>query len=114
MTNTIVTIEKPKPLVSRALRLTVPERVDVSGGVRLPLDEDAVQALVPILEREQIESVAVVFLHAYVNPAHEQRTAAILHEKMPGLSITLSSRSARRCASTSAPRRQSRTPMCSL
>ena len=40
-----LTIEKPQPLVPRALRFTVPERVDVHGEVRLPLDEAAVRAL---------------------------------------------------------------------
>ena len=63
-----LTIEKPKPLVPRALRLTVPERVDVHGAVRLPLDEAAVRALVPFLREQRIESVAVAFLHSYVNP----------------------------------------------
>ena len=40
-----LTIEKPKPLVPRALRFTVPERIDVHGKVRLALDEAAVRAL---------------------------------------------------------------------
>ena len=40
-------IDKPKPLVPRSLRFTVPERVDAHGDVRLPLDEAAVRALVP-------------------------------------------------------------------
>ncbi len=39
-----LTIEKPQPLVPRSLRFTVPERVDVHGKVRLPLDEAAVAA----------------------------------------------------------------------
>ena len=34
-----LTIDKPKPLVPRALRFTVPERIDAHGGMRLPLDE---------------------------------------------------------------------------
>ena len=41
-----LSIENPKPLVPRALRFTVPERIDVHGQVRLPLDEAAVRALV--------------------------------------------------------------------
>jgi N-methylhydantoinase A len=86
-----LTIEKPKPLVPRALRLTVPERVDVHGKVRLPLDEAAVKALVPVLKEQRIESVAVAFIHSYVNPAHERRTREILQQEMPGLWVTLSS-----------------------
>src|SRR3954464_11547832 len=49
-----LTIEKPKPLVPRALRLTVPERVDVHGKVRLALDEAAVRAHVDFLRDNRI------------------------------------------------------------
>jgi N-methylhydantoinase A len=86
-----LTIEKPLPLVPRSLRFTVPERVDVHGKVRLALDEDAVAARVTALRNAGIEAVAICFLHSYVNPAHEQRAAAILKDAMPELSITLSS-----------------------
>jgi N-methylhydantoinase A len=86
-----LTIEKPAPLVPRALRVTVPERVDVHGGVRLALDEKAVEQQVAWLRDNGIEAVAICFMHSYVNPAHEQRTGAILKEALPNLSITLSS-----------------------
>ena len=86
-----LTIEKPNPLVPRALRLTVPERVDVHGAVRLPLDEGAVKALVPFLKENRIESVAVAFIHSYVNPSHERRTREILQQELPDLWVTLSS-----------------------
>ena len=45
-------IRLPEPLVPRHLRLPVPERVDATGRVLLPLDEDAVRALVPGLRAE--------------------------------------------------------------
>jgi N-methylhydantoinase A len=86
-----ISIEKPEPLVPRHLRFTVPERVDAAGGVRLPLDEGAVHALVPSLQREAIGAVAVAFLHAYAHPAHEERVRAILSAALPDLSIALSS-----------------------
>ncbi|WP_421999995.1 hydantoinase/oxoprolinase family protein [Reyranella sp.] len=86
-----LTIEKPRPLVPRARRLTVPERIDVHGAVRLALDEDAVRAAARSLAADGIESVAVAFMHAYVNPAHERRTREILKEEMPGLWVTLAS-----------------------
>jgi N-methylhydantoinase A len=86
-----LTIEKPPPLVPRSLRFTVPERVDVHGNVRLALDEDAVAVSVVALRDAGIEAVAICFLHSYVNPAHEQRAAAILKDAMPELNITLSS-----------------------
>ncbi len=85
-----LSIEKPKPLVPRALRFTVPERMDVHGNVRVPLDESAVAGLAPSLREQGVESVAFAFLHSYVNPTHEQRAAAVLKQKMPELWITLS------------------------
>src|SRR5215475_7662108 len=52
-----LTIDKPKPLVPRSLRFTVPERVDIHGKVRLALDEDAVAARVAALRDASIEAV---------------------------------------------------------
>jgi N-methylhydantoinase A len=86
-----LSIEKPQPLVPRSLRVTVPERVDVNGGVRLALDEQAVAERVAFLRDNCIEAVAICFMHSYVNPAHEQRAGAILRGALPNLSITLSS-----------------------
>src|SRR5205814_10378924 len=57
-------ITLPEPLVPRHLRLPVPERMDNEGNVLLPLDEHAVMDLVPLLERERVQSVAVGFMHA--------------------------------------------------
>lgn len=85
-----LSIEKPVPLVPRALRFTVPERVDVHGAVRLRLDENAVRALAPALRAAGVESVALAFIHSYANPEHERRAAAVLAAEMPGLWITLS------------------------
>ena len=85
-----LTIEKPKPLVPRALRVTVPERVDVHGAVRLPLDEAAVEGQIGFLRHNGIASVAICFMHSYANPEHERRAGTILARAMPELSITLS------------------------
>lgn len=86
-----LSIDKPKPLVPRSQRFTVPERIDAHGQVRLPLDEAAVRALASQLRALDVASIAIAFLHAYANPAHERRAAEILAEEMPGISITLSS-----------------------
>jgi len=84
-------IQKPKPMVGRELRLTVPERVDVHGEVRLPLDEAAVLRAAQRLRDDKIEAVAVAFIHAYVNPAHERRVREILGDVCPEISVTVSS-----------------------
>jgi len=86
-----LSIDKPKPLVPRSLRFTVPERIDSHGAVRLPLDEAAVCALAPQLRAANVQAVAFAFLHSYANPDHERRAGAILQAAMPELSITLSS-----------------------
>lgn len=84
-------LQKPSPLVPRDLRFTVPERMDARGTVQLPLDEQAVQALVPQLRDACVESIAIAFLHAYANPAHEQRVRALLQEALPDVTISISS-----------------------
>jgi N-methylhydantoinase A len=81
----------PEPLIPRALRLTVPERLDNEGRVLLPLDEAAVVALVPTLMAEKIESIAVGYLHAFVNSDHERRTRDILAHHLPDVPVSLSS-----------------------
>ncbi len=81
----------PEPLVPRYLRLPVPERLDNTGKILRPLDEAAVHALIPVLRRENVESIAVGLLHAFVNPVHERRIRDILNAAMPDIPISLSS-----------------------
>ena len=82
-------IRLPEPLVPRRLRLPVTERIDAKGQVRLPLEEAEIAALLPALEG--VESVAVGFLHSYVNDTHERRVRDLLAALRPDLSVTLSS-----------------------
>jgi N-methylhydantoinase A len=84
-------MERPKPLVPRYRRHTVPERVAADGSVLLPLDEAAAKALIPVLKGQKVDAVAVCLLHSYVNAAHERRVGEILEAGLPGVSITLSS-----------------------
>ena len=86
-----VMIDRPPPLVPRWLRLPVRERLNAQGEALIALDEASVRALIPALEKEGVESLAIGFLHSYANPAHEQRAAEIVAKAMPGLSISLSS-----------------------
>lgn len=84
-------MDRPAPLVSRELRLEVTERMAADGSVLLALDEAGLLRLTDILRTERIEAVAISFLHAYVNPAHEERARALLAAAMPELAITISS-----------------------
>jgi N-methylhydantoinase A len=81
----------PEPLVPRYLRLPVPERLDNTGNILRPLDEAAVHALIPLLRQENVESVAVGLLHAFVNPVHERRIGALLQQQLPDVPVSLSS-----------------------
>jgi N-methylhydantoinase A len=82
---------KPAPLVARDLRFGIPERLDGRGNVLIPLDESAVRALAPKLKAKGIESIAIGYMHAYLDGKHERRTRDILAEMLPDVSITLSS-----------------------
>lgn len=86
-----ITIVKPEPLIPRWWRYAVPERLAADGSVLLPLDEQALHALARTLRDERIESVALCFLHAHVNPAHERRALEILQPLLPGVLFSLSS-----------------------
>ena len=86
-----VFIDKPVPLVPRRLRFTVPERIDINGEVLTPLDEKAARALVPRVQAMGVTSVAVGFLHSYMNPQHEERIRDLLQEIAPELAVSLSS-----------------------
>src|SRR3954470_6996074 len=82
--------EKPPPLVPRDRAVGVVERLGPAGEGLIPLDDDSVRDAAALLAREQVESVAVCLLHAYVNPEHEQRIGEILAEELPGVPISLS------------------------
>lgn len=103
----------PEPLVPRHFRLTVPERLDRQGRVLLPLDESAVRGLAPYLRSERIESIAVGFLHGFVDPKHERRAAEILAQELPEVPISLSSEVSPEMREWSASRPPPPTRMCS-
>ena len=86
-----VHFEKPPPLVPRHLCYGIPERLDARGEVVVPLDEDALRATAQELSSTGIESLAVCFLHSYVNDVHEKRAGEILKEVLPGVRVSLSS-----------------------
>jgi N-methylhydantoinase A len=81
---------KPDPLVPLELTRELPERVRADGTVELPLDSDAARAAVGDLAGHGAEAIAVVFLHSYANPDHEQQVRAIAAEVAPDLHVTLS------------------------
>jgi N-methylhydantoinase A len=83
--------QKPKPLVPRYLCFGVPERLDAQGQVLTPFDKEAARRIATRLKEEEVESIAVCLLHAYVNPAHEQQLGNTLSEIVPDVVVSLSS-----------------------
>jgi N-methylhydantoinase A len=77
------TYPAPPPIARRRARIPIPERLDYTGDVLLPLDEEAVRRGVRRLRQLGVRSVAVMFLFSFVNPAHELRAAEIVREEFP-------------------------------
>jgi N-methylhydantoinase A len=82
--------EKPAPLVPRRLRFELTERLDATGSVLTPLDLAEVEALAEQIAKLDIEAVAVCFLHAHINPQHEQAVADILRKRLQNCFISVS------------------------
>ena len=81
---------KHVPLVPRALRFEVRERLTAEGTVHVPLDEASVLEVCERLKRERIDAVAIMLLHCYVNPDHEARVKAIVRRELPHAFVTAS------------------------
>ncbi|HEX5452383.1 MAG TPA: hydantoinase/oxoprolinase N-terminal domain-containing protein, partial [Stellaceae bacterium] len=81
----------PEQLVPRRLRLGVRERLRADGRVEVPLDPASLDRAIAALQEEQVEAVAVCYLHAWRDPRHEEATRAALNRALPGLYISLSS-----------------------
>ncbi len=82
---------KPPPLVPRHHSYGVRERIDANGDVVLPLELEDVHNAASYLREQGVESIAVCFLHAYLNPDHEQKAAEILRSLVPDIPLSLSS-----------------------
>ena len=78
-----------EPVIPRLLRLEIDERVEASGRVRVPLDEEGVRHAVRWLLAAGCESLVIHFLHSYANPLHERRAAEIAAELWPNGHITV-------------------------
>jgi len=81
---------KHVPLIPRALRFEVAERMLYDGSVEKPLDEADARGVAQAIKAQNVEAVAVLFLHSYVNVAHEQRMVELLREALPDAFITAS------------------------
>jgi N-methylhydantoinase A len=81
----------PLPLVPRALRLGVRERLRFDGSVATPLSRASLASGLRKLAQAGVEAVAVCYLHAYRDASHEIATRQVLERRMPEVYISLSS-----------------------
>jgi N-methylhydantoinase A len=84
-------LDKPQPLARRRDIFEVQERVLYDGTVEKPLDEAGLARVVARIAEGDYESVAVCLMHAYANPQHERRVGAAIANRLPHVSISLSS-----------------------
>jgi N-methylhydantoinase A len=84
-------ITLPPALIERADRFVVRERISASGKVLLELDRASVEGVVDAVEAGAYESVAIGFIHAYTNGAHEAAVRDAILKRMPGISVSISS-----------------------
>ncbi|MBB5691315.1 hydantoinase/oxoprolinase family protein [Roseomonas alkaliterrae] len=77
-------------LVPRRLRLPVRERIRPDGRVEVPLDAASLDAAIATLKAEQVEAVAVCFLHSWRDDAHERAAAEAVRAALPGVFVTTS------------------------
>ena len=82
--------QKPAPLAPQSLTHEIGGRIDYSGAVLEPLDEDAVRKAAAALKAAGAVSIAVCYLFSFMNPAHEQRSGALIREVFPDAHISLS------------------------
>lgn len=84
--------QKPQPVVARSASFEVAERILADGTIDTPLDiADAEERLVPALRAGAYEAVAICFLNAFANPAHEVALRELLRKALPDLLVTISS-----------------------
>jgi N-methylhydantoinase A len=84
-------IQKPEVLIPRSLRREVSERTFHTGEIHVELNENELIELVQDLVTIGVESIAICFLHSYINPSNEIKALQIIRERFPSLKATISS-----------------------
>lgn len=82
---------RPVPLVARRNRYEVSERTRHTGKIEKGIDEKEIQSIVERLVETDIDSIAICYLHSYINPENEQITAQIIQSLLPDIPISVSS-----------------------
>lgn len=86
-----VKYQKPQPFVERYLRREVTERLNYRGQVLAALEMNELEEIVEYFKKEQVEAIAISFLHSYVNNEHEKAAVEKIKELWPEVQVTASS-----------------------
>lgn len=84
-------LEMPEQLVPRSRCVEVRERINGDGTIIEAIDTDGLRVAIRQLVDAGVDSIAVGFLHSYINDAHEQEAARIIAAEYPHLSVSISS-----------------------
>ncbi len=84
-------IKRSQPLIPRRHRYDVVERTRHTGAIERPLDATQVAEICTSLKAAGIESVAICFLHAYINPDNERTAASLVKKHLPDVYLSISS-----------------------
>jgi N-methylhydantoinase A len=82
--------QKPAPIAPQSFTREIGGRIDYSGVVLEPLDEEAARKAAADLKHAGVLSIAVCYLFSFANPAHEQRTGSLIREVFPEAHVSLS------------------------
>jgi N-methylhydantoinase A len=82
--------QKHRPLIERARRFEVRERIDAGGRILIRLDENEVRSLVDAAVASGVQAIAILFLHSYRNPVHEKRVKELIERDHPEIFVTAS------------------------
>src|SRR6185503_15008848 len=85
-----IDVVRAPPLVPRELCYGIGGRIDANGCEIEPLCPADLKEVAADMRARAVEAVAVVFLHAYANPAHEREAKAVLERELPGVVICIS------------------------
>ncbi len=81
---------KPAPFVERYLRTELPERTNHKGEIARPVDISGLPALIDFFRGEDVQAIAIAFLHAYANPENERKVAEAIQAAWPEVAVLAS------------------------
>jgi N-methylhydantoinase A len=80
----------PPPLIRRQLRREIDERTLYDGSILKKIDEEQVHQEIDYLVQQGVESIAICFVHSYINETNENQVADLVRNRYPHLFVTTS------------------------